>query len=189
MAGRKPANPPMPFPEIVKDLEERKPSRLYKADNAEFQDQRISEIVRLGAEELALIADGKSAVSLSDTKALQVHTITYLKACEETSTIPTMSGLARSLGYSAEALNKHMREHHGSKSAEWLQIVHDAFADQLAAAALQGSVQPVVAIFTLKARSGWRDTLTIEPMPSRIDGPELDNTALAEKYLNLEEYE
>ncbi|MBO4419662.1 MAG: hypothetical protein J5789_07560 [Oscillospiraceae bacterium] len=179
-------NPPAPsYPEIVNDLQERKSPRIYKADNAEFTDQRISDLVRTGTAELARIADGTQAVNLTDTDTVKRRTMIYLRACEEVATIPSMSGLARSFGLSTEALNKHRRQKPNSETSVWLEICHDAFADMMAESALRGTVQPVVAIFTLKARSGWRDTLTIEQAP--INNPLGDSRSqeeLLNEYLN-----
>lgn len=163
--GRKPENPPMTYPELVTDLEERRPTRLYKADAAEFADQRISDLVRAGTAELAKIADGTQTVSLNDVDSVKMQTMIYLRACETTATIPTMSGLARAFGMSTTALNKHIKLKPNSETTAWLEICRDTFADLLAESALRGTVQPIVSIFVLKAKHGWRDALTIEQAP------------------------
>jgi hypothetical protein len=175
------------YDELVTDLQERKSPRIYKQEAAQANDEMISRIVRHGAEELEQIAAGGEIVSLSDLKTVKAKTLLYLQACDEASTIPTMGGLARSLGVTSRALNKHRTTHPDSKTATWLELCHDAFADMMAESALRGTVQPVVAIFTLKARSGWRDTITIEPVRTDPIGESASTEELSDIYFALDD--
>lgn len=173
---------PQSFDEMLSEGQESKQSRLYRAQSNEFVDGEITDLVNLTASELANIADHPTRLSLEDLPGLQRQTVLYVRACAESSTIPTFSGLARSCGVSTEALNYWRRNHPGSPTAEWLEMVHDAFADALAASALRNLTNPVVSIFSLKARSGWRDTLTIEAPRQDPVGPASTTAELAEKY-------
>lgn len=182
-------NPSMTYTEMVADADDRKGSRLYRAESSEFVDGQLQELVTMTTQELAQIADRREVIDLDDLPTLQQRTILYCRSCSDSSTIPTFSGLARSLGVSTEGLNDIMRRRPGSPSAEWLRIVHDAFADALANAALRNLTNSIVSIFSLKARSGWKDSLTIET-PAANSGPldvATDAERIAEKYCTLPE--
>ena len=50
-----------------------------------------------------------------------------------------------------------MATHAGHETTAFLIVAREAFADSLASAALNGSVSPIPAIFSLKSQCGWRD--------------------------------
>lgn len=179
-------NLPQSYSEMVADGQEKKNNRLYRAESSDYIDGKLTELVNLKAAELAEVADTKRKVRLSDLEAVQERTILYIKSAAETATIPTFSGLARSCGLSTEALNLHMRKYPNDPVTEWLQIVHDQFADTLAEAAMKNLVNSIVSIFSLKARSGWKDSVVIEtPVQQSPLGPEVDAEAICEKYRYL----
>lgn len=175
---------PQTYGQMVQDGQKSKTNRMYRAESSEFVDGQITELVTLAAEELAQIAEATERVQLSDTETVQRRTILYIRSCADTSTIPTFSGLARSMGLSVEALNLHVRTHPDSATAEWLRITHDQFADTLATAAMRNLTNSIVSIFSLKARSGWKETLTIEPAISNPLGEQKSSDRLAE-YLDV----
>lgn len=177
-------SPAPEYTEVVALEEQTKTSRVYsRAESAEFADNRISAILNGTVQELSRIASEKREFELSDTNAVKERTLLYLRACEEASSIPTFSGLARSFGMSTEALNKHLRLYPDSETSEWLRLAHDAFADALAEAATHGYTNTIFSIFALKARSGWRDSVSLEITPqSQPLGEDLAPEKLAEKY-------
>lgn len=187
-----PNNSPLTTSELLSIEQENREKRLYPKATREATDDRISALVAGTAQELADAANRRQRFSLDNLEAVQQQTQRYFEACEQSATVPCFSGLARSFGLSREALNKHLRNHPDSATSEWLRLVHDAMADTLAAAALRGSVQPVVAIFALKARSGWKDTFAVEiAQPRDPLGPQIDPDTLAaeiaERYAELPE--
>ena len=155
--------PPQAYDEMVETALARKEGRIYKKDEADaYTDDRISQIVSGTLQELADIAKTSSVLNLSDLQTVKERTLIYMKACEQSATIPTMSGLARSFGMSTQALNNHMNRNPNSSTTEWLRVCHDAFADAMAESASRGLTNVIFSIFSLKARSGWRDNVSIE---------------------------
>ena len=173
------------YNEMLQDGEDRKGSRLYREQSSQFVDGQLQELVSMGTEELARIADTREVIDLYDVDKLKQRTVLYCKSCSDTSTIPTFSGLARSMGVSTEGLNDIMRRRPNSPSAEWLRITHDAFADMMAGAALRNLTNPIVSIFSLKSRSGWKETLAIEPLQPNEIVDYNDAAAVARKYAQL----
>ena len=86
------------FQQMIDENTAKKGNRLYRQESGEYNDQRISDLVRATAEELAAAVEDTGPISLSDTAELQRRTIIYLRACEQAATIPTFSGFARRLG-------------------------------------------------------------------------------------------
>ena len=175
------------YGEMLSENEEHRGNRLYKAESSEFVDGQLRELVGMSARELAEIADQREPINIADVATLKERTILYVRACSDTSAVPTFSGLARSVGVSTEALNDHMRRHPNSDSTEWLKIVHDSFADTLATAALRNMTNSIVSIFSLKSRSGWRDNLGVElltPDTSLISSA-VDAATIAARYTEL----
>ena len=77
-----------------------------------------------------------------------------------------------------------MRHNPDSPTTEWLRVVHDAFADHMATAALRGLVNNITAIFTLKARSNWveQQSIVLETANNSPIGKAQTQQELAERY-------
>lgn len=177
-------NLPQTYGEMVADGNEKKTNRLYRAESSDFVDGKLAELVSATAAELAGIADNAEMVNLNDVNTLKERTILYCRACADSSTIPTFSGFARSCGMSTQGMNEFVRKHPDSESAEWLRIVHDAFADCLATAAERNMVNSIVSIFALKARNGWKETVALEAVPHDPVGITTEQSQLAADYCN-----
>ena len=150
---------------------------------------KLTPIIARSADELRAAAQIDEVFPLSDLPQLKAATMRYVANCQESGTLPTMSGLARSLGRTRESLYRYSGRHPDSPTAEWLKLYSDFCGDALAEAALHGHVQPVFAIFVEKARYGWRDAVTIETAPPDPLGPTLPPEELRQRldaYLDLD---
>lgn len=177
---------PQEYGEMVVENKARKTNHLYRAESLALSDERISTIVSGTLEELAALSASTERLQYDRTEAIKEQTLLYVRACADTATLPSFSGLCRALGYTTEGINRRLRENPLHPTSEWLTMAHDSFADALDDAALRGDVNPVVGIFTLKARSGWRDTISIEPVPPQTPiGEAVRAEALAEKYIDI----
>lgn len=170
--------PAQTFPEMVEaGTEQKKQSKLYKAESAEFVDERLSALVGKTVAELATAAESRP-VSLADTDLVKERTILYLKACEATSTFPSVAGLARSMGLSRQALYDVMWRQSPPRTAEWLELCRDSFSDILAEASLRNDCNNITAIFLQKALYGLRESVEIVAKTETPLGDSLDQTAL-----------
>jgi hypothetical protein len=153
---------------------------------------RISALVDQAADEMALAAEGEK-VPLDDIARIKEASEKYLRTCAAQGTLPTVRGVAAQLGYTRQGLYFRAKSHPESEFANWLEDFSDACAELTMAAALEGSVAAVPAIFVTKARYQWREPAAQVEL-GRIDplGPEVSNEALAAKYeayMNLDETE
>lgn len=140
--------------------ERRKNSSLYKAQSAEFVDEQLAALVAKTAGELVEAAT-MNPVSLTDTETVKARTVLYLKACETSSSFPSVAGLARSMGLSRQALYDCIQRNSPRETAEWLELCRDAFSDLLSEAALRNNCNNITAIFLQKALYGLRETTEI----------------------------
>lgn len=178
-------NLPQTYDQMIATADEKKQGRIYKSEkseNADFTDERIAAIVGGGMAELASIAASGRVLNLSDVQSVKERTLLYVRACQQSATVPTMSGLARSFGMSTQALSNHMNRNPQSETTEWLKIAHDAFADMMAETASRGLTNVIFSIFSLKCRSGWKESIQIEPPDYDPLGPRVDAEALASKW-------
>lgn len=145
----------------------------------------VSEIVSNLAEELAR---KPQKIDLKDTGMVEEIAIAYTDACARAGTMPNKTGLCRAMGVTRQAVDWFMNHKADEPSAELLRMIFDSYAEALSAASLAGAVHPIVSIFLLKAISGYRDTVSIEPAPARDPlGERADVAALREKYKDLAE--
>lgn len=163
--------------------ERKKNSSLYKAQSAEFVDGELSALISKTAEELTTAATTEP-VSLSDTQEVKRRTVIYLRACEESSSFPSVAGLARSMGLSRQAVYDCLWRNSPSETARWLELFRDSCSDILAEAGLRNNCNGVVSIFLQKALYGLRES--VEIVAKRDDGPLgplADKTALEQRIL------
>lgn len=176
--------PAQTFTEMLVCGEERKrSSNLYKAQSAEFVDGELSALVAKTTKELVEMATAEP-VSLSDTQEVKRRTVLYLRACEESSSFPSVAGLARSMGLSRQALYDCTWKNSPPDTARWLELCRDSFSDILAEAGLRNNCNGVVSIFLQKALYGLRES--VEIVAKRDDGPMgplADKTALEQRIL------
>lgn len=168
-----------------KGLATRHGNSIYKEKSAEYQEDKLKELLSAKTAELVEIAT-KEKVSLEDIEDVKLRTIVYLRACEETGTFPSMLGLARSLGYTRRSLAHWMQKKSNTETAQWLEMFSDTCADVLTQSALKNNANSIVSIFLSKAMYGLRETdeLIITPNKGDRDDDEapVDAEAIKARY-------
>lgn len=151
--------------EIVSDLvanKERQMSRsrgqgLYPKERNEMVDVNITRLVGMSFEQMSQFATSER-ISLSDIDELKKRTLIYLKACEENAVFPSISGLARTLGYSRQELISWQTNKQGTDVSRWLNSFSDMCAELLHQSALTKNTSEITTIFLSKALYGMRET-------------------------------
>lgn len=179
-------NPPMTAEQISK-LAEPTDSRVYagKGQTTEVNRQLVCEIVGNMAAQMEQTADESRRFPLSDLQSVERIAMQYVQTCATKGSLPSVSGLAAALGRSRTAVYKYADDH--KAFADFLADFSDRCGEAAAEAAIVGAVAPVPAIFTLKARFGWRDVISIEPIQKKSTITEEAAVEIAEKYLALPE--
>lgn len=126
---------------------------------------KISLIVSNLGKDLSSVGE---KISLKNTELVRDTVLRYLRSCERTGALPTKVGVSRSCGISSKAMDKFIREHPDHPTSAFLELVWDAFSEALSQASLNGSVQPIVAIFLQKALYDLREN---EPVAQKRDNP------------------
>jgi hypothetical protein len=158
-------------------------SRLYSKDVD--GGEKVQALVSQLAAELAA---GPVKIDLRNPDLVQKVVVAYADACARNGALPSKSGLARAMGISRRALDYFIQKHPDEKSGEYLAIVCDSFAETLNAAALAGSVHPIVSIFLSKALYQFRDNpKEPEPLDDTADplGQGTDAQEIADRYAGL----
>lgn len=186
MSG-KAANTPQNEDEMICEANASRQTKVYagRGETVAINDEKISALVSDMADGLQKVTDPESRIQLRDTEIVQRITIQYVRVCANTSTLPTMSGLAKALGCTRQALNKYIKEHPGTPTEEWLTDFSDTCAEVMMQAALSGSVSPVPAIFIAKSRFNWRDAITIENTVPAPLSESLSPEEIVEKYKDI----
>ena len=170
--------------EMIRDINEKrgkKKNNLYKVQADEHRGEVLADIVRQGAQELVeTVARGK--IPLDDADAVKRQTMAYLAACEKAGSLPSIQGLARSLGYSRQALYDVMESGNRPETADFLELCRDMFSDMLSQAALSNNVNFTYAIFIQKAIHQLRESVEIIARPAAPLGESADASTIAEKY-------
>lgn len=178
---------PQTFPQMIEYGETtKKKSKLYKAQSAEFVDERLTNLIAKTAYELAQIADTEP-VELADTERVKERTMLYLRACQETAVIPSITGLAVSMGLSRQAVYDCIWRQSPLSTAKWLELCRDTFSDLLSNAALRNDCNSIVSIFIQKAVYGLRESVEVVARNETPLGQQPDQIAI-EKRLNSELY-
>lgn len=165
---------------IESGRQQRQSSKLYKAQSAEFSATRIAELISKTTKELGEVAKTEP-VSLSDTATVQERTILYLRACQDAAALPSVAGLARSMGLTRRSLYHCIENHSPAATAHWLEVCRDAFSDVLSDTALRNDCNSIVAIFLQKAQFGLRETVEIVAKTENPIGEEINPEVLAER--------
>ena len=170
----------MTMNEMIESQKQKKSSSsIYKVKALEATDNAISQTVTKALQEIALIDKG-GKIDLENIGLVKAISKQYLRACADSSTFPTMSGLARVMGCSRQALEYWMKNKPTTDTAKWLEIMRDLFADVLSEGALRNNANPVVSIFILKSRFGLKDNTPTETTP--YDGQEEEEHATLEEF-------
>ena len=173
--------PAQSMPEMVEAARQtRQSSKLYKAQSAEFSEKRIAELISKTTKELGEVAKTEP-VSLSDTSKVQERTLLYLRACQDAAALPSMAGLARSMGLRRRSLYHCIETNSPAATAHWLEVCRDAFSDVLSDTALRNDCNSIVAIFLQKAQFGLRETVEIVAKTDNPIGDEISQDVLTER--------
>lgn len=158
-------NPPQTPEEMKQELTaKRQTSKLYKVAADEYKASAVGAIINQTAVQLEQ-SERKGQIALSDVEAVKKQTFEYLRACESTGVFPSMSGLARSLGYSRRAIYDLIDHRSVPAAADFLERVRDMFSEVLAQASLQNNCNSIVSIFLQKALYGMRESVELVVTP------------------------
>ena len=160
--GKKPAQTTDEMSLDLAENKERQISRsrgqaLYPKERNEVVEATISRLVGMSFKQMGELATSEH-ISLSDVPELKKRSLIYLKACEVNSVFPSISGLARALGYSRRELENWRLNHKGTETAKWLDSFADVCAETLHQAALTKSTSEITTIFLSKALYGMTET-------------------------------
>lgn len=145
---------------------------------------RTSQIVGRAADEMAR-ANAIEKIPLSDLARVKESAEAYLDECQKSGFLPTVRGMAARLGLSRNSVYDYQRHHPDSEFSKFLDDFSDLCAELTISAALEGSANPVVAIFLAKARANWRDSITIETPVHDPLGPKVSVEEIMERYRDL----
>lgn len=166
--------------EMVTDCEEQKAgNRFYKAQSGEYSKQKLSALVARTASELAGAAE-REQVRLDDIDAVKRQATLYLSACEKAGAFPSVSGLARALGFTRRVLYNEIDKQ--TPVGKYLEVLRDAFSDVLAEASLFNNCNSIVAIFLQKALYGLHETVRIEAVAPPVLGDGANPQELLSRY-------
>lgn len=175
--------------EIVSDIvtsKEKQMSRtrgqgLYPRERNELVENQITKLVGLSFDQMSEFALSEH-ISLSDITELKTRSLIYLKACEENAVFPSMSGLARCLGYSRQELDNWRTKHPGTETARWLNSFADVCAEVLHQAALTKNASEITTIFLSKSLYGMTETSHLVLEQGQEIKPEIDTDTLRAEY-------
>ncbi len=184
--GKKPAQT---TDEIVQDLAENKERQisrsrgqgLYPKERNEVVESTISKLVGMSFEQMCELATSEH-ISLNDITELKKRSLIYLKACEVNSVFPSLSGLARCLGYSRRELEIWRSKHQTSETAKWLDSFADVCAEILHQAALTKNASEITTIFLSKSLYGMTETSHLVLEQGGEIKPEIDTETLRAEY-------
>lgn len=186
--GRKPANPPQSFSEMVDAGKKRKTSKAYREESSEFVDMSIRSLVKMSAEQLAEVADKRGTILLENTQDLIKSTIIYMEACAESAVVPTLLGLATSIGYSIDAFLFFKKTHPEHETTKWLNLCKDKFANMTVIAGEKNFGNSIMYMFVLKSMYGFVEKTAFEvSTPTDPLGGQQSPSDIAAKYQYLQE--
>lgn len=149
--------------------------------------EQNAQLIAQAAAEMQMANDPKrEKVPLRDLDRVREVASVYLAECAQTGMMPTVRGCAARLGITRGALYDYEKHHPGSEFSAWLQDFSDLCGEVMMAAAMQGSISPVPAIFVAKARHGYREQpVQIEVNPGGQFGDSMTAEEIARKYAEL----
>ncbi|MGI5849444.1 MAG: hypothetical protein ACOX8Q_05200 [Christensenellales bacterium] len=151
----------------------RQTSKLYKRESDTYKAEAVSALIDRAAAQLEE-SERRGRISFTDFNTVQEQTFLYLKACETTGVFPSMSGLARSLGYSRHALYNEIDRRTTPATADLLESFRDLCSDVLAQASLQNNANSIVSIFLQKALYNMRESVELVVSPPNPLGESTD---------------
>ena len=160
-----------------------------KGQTMEINARGVSAIVADTAANMRLSFTGER-VPLNDIRRVIDTATDYLDVCAQAGILPTVRGVAAYLGLSRQALYDAAARNPDGALAKWLEDFSDVCGEAVMQAAMAGVVAPVPAIFTTKARYGWREPPAQYEIAAKQVGPlgeEADPSEIAAKYRELPE--
>ena len=151
---------------------------------------RVSTLVSMAASDMER-ATGGEKIPLNDLDRVRETSTAYLRECADNGVLPTVRGCAARLGCSRQALYDIVKRRPDGEFARWLEDFSDVCGELTMAAALEGTVAAVPAIFTAKARYSWREAPAqlevgpINPLTGTSGEPGELADAIAAKYSEL----
>lgn len=109
----------------------------------------------------------------------------YLEVCETVRKPPDMTGLAKKFGITRDSLYSYIRTHPDTESTRLIRMFEDTCTEAMTLCALGNNVNPIVAIFTLKARYGFKEASEVLVTPNNPMGELKTPEEIAEKYSYL----
>lgn len=181
-------NLPMTGPAMVEAELSRKGNRMYRAESSEFVDGQLTALVDDMADQLEQVSE-MTPVSLSDTERVREITLAYVRACAAASTLPSMTGLSRSLGMSRAAIYDCINRQSPRAAADWFALCREGFAELLETGSLRNNTNPVVSIFLLKSAYGYREAneFIISNKDTGPLGEQMTPEQIAAKYRDMVE--
>lgn len=147
---------------------------------------RVGTLVQMAAEDMAKANNVvRVKIPFRDIERVKAAASEYLDICAANGTLPTVRGMAAQLGYTRSAVYERARTHPDEEFAKFLEDFSDICGELTMAAALEGSVNVVAAIFTAKARYNWRDVVTIEAPVHNPLGENISAEEIEQKYMDL----
>lgn len=124
---------------------------------------------------------GAKPVKPNDLETIRIRCRDYIKECRDTGNLPRITGLAARLGVTRSKLNHWLKDSNYPDTQEYLNFVKSLFADIMEQAALDGSVDKIMAMFLLKSTHEYQEAtkVIVEPQPSPY-GEELSDEEIAE---------
>ena len=158
-------------------------SRLYNEVSSELKAQALDASIRQ-QQDLLKRANTNNRVDLSNFEEVRKSCEDYIESCRIAGVIPSVTGLAPSMGYSRQALTAYIA-HNTTPTAQYLDAVRSAMAAITEQAGLTRAASEAVSIFVLKNSAGMVDKLDITATPG-IPEEERELTAdeIAARYLN-----
>lgn len=172
--------------EMIEVLEKKRETKVYKntRNAGNSRTENITELLNGAIKEFEA-STHKERITLSDTESVKEQTFEYLGVCAEQGVLPDMQGLALSLGHTARNIYAYKKSKPESDTAIFLEMCGDLFSSLISAAANNGDINNIFAIFTQKAQHGWKETTEIILTPNNPLGDvksEDELKRLADKY-------
>ena len=158
-------------------------SRLYNEVSSELKAQALDASIRQ-QQDLLKRANTNNRVDLSNFEEVRKSCEDYIESCRIAGVIPSVTGLAPSMGYSRQALTAYIA-HNTTPTAQYLDAVRSAMAAITEQAGLTRAASEAVSIFVLKNSAGMVDKLDITATPGiPEEDRELTADEIAARYLN-----
>ena len=165
--------------------EKRSPkSRLYNEVSSELKAAALDTAIRQ-QQDLLKRSNANGRVDLNNLDEVRKSCEDYIESCRIAGIIPSVTGLAPSMGYSRQALTAYI-SHNNTPTAQYLDAVRSAMAAITEQAGLTRAASEAVSIFVLKNSAGMVDKLDVTATPGIPEEErELSIDEIAARYLNV----